>query len=1429
MASLIEQQIQSLIDAFDRLAQKSDIPAQTVTKVNKALGQLLSGEGVSKNIEQISRSLAILANRIRELDDLEISEIKALDNIRRMAGEITEVSEAYARLKAEFTAGLEPRTTQAVSSDPAIMGIKASSEEAQVALDKLKRTVQEFSSAPQIQSTLLDPTLTAREAALEEGFNKILRERIQLREKLAAIARPARLQDRIAAFELSQQDSLEVPIDSRNAGFPDVPGTGRGRQPQFQNVDKFVEALGSARAVRNFREAVSQLGLEGAEISNVYKDAASGITSVNLTMAKTGEITQRANVRLDANGRVVSDLSTRYAGFGQAISNNIVKVLNWAVALGVVYGSLNRVRELITQTIDIQRELTEVQIATGQSATEVAKVFDQAASIASQTGSSITGVIEGYAEAFAAAGSIEDPAQRSATAQILLRDSMVLAKLAGIEQAEALDTLTGALRQSGQGLDRGITLIDSFVAVSKQANVSINTLASSLAIVGTAADDVGLSFDEVNALAATLAEATKLSADETGNAIRGFVSGFQSASAEQALSSFGIAVRDSNGELRDFVDLTNQLVQLNQAGVISDRNLAEISNIIGGGFRRGSQFATFLDNYARFQELTQTSEGAEGQAAQALQLQLQTLETAITNLGNSFTNLAQTLGEDGGLVELMTSLANTFAGVLDFISDLVSGLGSATPALLAYGTALAFVNSQQGLTLLDRVGGAGGGLSLGNRADLFRRTAGGQIGTAAQQTAARYAPAVIGAGIIAGSAALEGDYEKAGASIAGAIGGTLVAGPWGTLIGSIIGSSLYESLFNFDLDLIGRRIALGFGDGTGDPKEQEPTAEEQFRDSLSGLEEFNISVATAGLNLARGAYDLFAGTPGGRFLGNEPIGFEFQREDIAQLYGSGVLDPTVLDEESRRLLALANAQASVEAVDRGIDVSGIFQDIADVGDSLRPIVEEFVATYVQEQLSLVGRGEVSATDFASSKELASRLGEQASQITVGLEIAGLEDLEPQELIELLTLLREEERGFIVSIVGELIDTQAKIDALNKIIAEEPDGAVRLALAEDVGLLRRQQDEAATKLQEIFPAIRDSASLREAQDQLIPIIDFEGLSPEQIQSIISLGEELQQQYYDELGIKDETADLIKENNQEQLIRLLGETGQEFLGTTRVDSGNLNLAADILGFGGLRQQQSPFGLLDYRGRFNVSDLPGLQSRYNQFRDTVTTAFPQFRPDESDFGVIADDGFGTLHADMTLLNLLMEELIDVNKDQLNGIYNLPTDATVFVPFTGNQLDGATRALMAAGNSAEGAQQEIINAVGQVSRDTQEQLRIGVTNIPTRQERLGPEPTYIPRTQEELRNSVESINQLAEERKRLIEEEGDPYRRPQATALDAATQAVESVREIVTRFQLQIDSNTTLLLDGRVIAAAVKQFLYEDLVRTEGGATVVRTFVVS
>ena len=317
----------------------------------------------------------------------------------------------------------------------------------------------------------------------------------------------------------------------------------------------------SSAATKNFQAQLEKMGVTGYTVTNNVNDLNSGIRTLRFQAdSGPGGISQYTAV-IDKAGNIVNTTQNRFRSFASGLARDVVEVLKWSIAIGAIYGPMRKLNELIEKSKKIQADLIDVQISLGGSTTNLQNVFEASIAIANETSSAVEGVIEGYTAAVAAAGGAANEAQRLATTEILVRDSMVLAKLASIGQKEALDTLVGGLRQANLELTDGMQLLNSWVAVSRNANVSINQLATTFAIVGSGAEEVGLSYSELNGLAAVMAETTKLSADEVGNAIRGIIATLQSDTASQEFAKYGIATKTLTGDLRNMMDILKELVR----------------------------------------------------------------------------------------------------------------------------------------------------------------------------------------------------------------------------------------------------------------------------------------------------------------------------------------------------------------------------------------------------------------------------------------------------------------------------------------------------------------------------------------------------------------------------------------------------------------------------------------------------------------------------------------------------------------------------------------------------------------------------------------------------------------------------------------------------------------------------------------------------
>lgn len=594
---------------------------------------------------------------------------------------------------------------------------------------------------------------------------------------------------------------------------------------QTEELQKAFTRLGaSATGVKNLETALKGFGLTINDIRGASYDANEGLIRFSASADAGAGIMRQASVILNQNGEVVETVKRKYEGLGGAIVNNINKVIRWGVAVGVVYGSINRLRAAIDEMIGLETAFADITIITGKSVEELGTAFDSIVEAAQKTGISLSEATAAFEKALRAAGRTADEAERVAKAQVLMADALVLSRLANVDQAQAIDMLTGALRQMGLDINQGTVLLDKWVATNRAAFVGLETLAESFAITASQADAVGVKIDQLNGIIATIAEATTLSATEVGNFARTLLSALESDQAITTLQQYGIAIKDVTGGLRDWGEVMQDIYDFWRAGAISDRELSQIGRVLGGGARRGPQFVAFLKEYGRVNEIAAQSANASGDAAEALDIKMDTLRNTINSLSVAFSTLASSLGQEGGLLDFMTNIVKFTTGAIDVLSDLTSILGDTTTQIIALTVAYTTL-SKAGI--FQRIGGAirgGGGIGAAAGAaaaagpvqlGLPRFGTGPQaadfakVGTSVGDRAVaamRAAAPTIGTGIGIGALTYMTTgslVQGAGAGIGGAIGSVL-GGPVGMLAGSAIGNiigSMIEDSFRRSADL----------------------------------------------------------------------------------------------------------------------------------------------------------------------------------------------------------------------------------------------------------------------------------------------------------------------------------------------------------------------------------------------------------------------------------------------------------------------------------------------------------------------------------------------------------------------------------------------------------------------------------------------------
>ena len=359
----------------------------------------------------------------------------------------------------------------------------------------------------------------------------------------------------------------------------------------------------------------------------------------------------------------------------ESIGNAVLKVSLWIVATTAVIGAVRKIQQTVQLWKDLEVTLERIGITTSTVGDALYRFFDITADVAIAMGMPIEQTLTGMDLALRATSSIENAAERAAAAQSMLRDAAILGNVAGMQFSQAIDILTGSLKQTGMELDQGIILLDKWVAVAKNAAVSVNDLSQGFAIMSSAAASAGLTVDQVNGLIAALSEQVTLGPVEIGNAIRALMSTLYNEGSIKILQRYGVAVRDTTGEYRSFWQIMSQLSAMRETGGLGEEQILEIARAAGAGQRRYAQFIALLKGWDAAVRVATVSANAQGEALDANERIVNTLTNAWDQLTAAQNKFLYAFGDASGMIGDLTSIFQTLARGFARFSEMNDTLG----------------------------------------------------------------------------------------------------------------------------------------------------------------------------------------------------------------------------------------------------------------------------------------------------------------------------------------------------------------------------------------------------------------------------------------------------------------------------------------------------------------------------------------------------------------------------------------------------------------------------------------------------------------------------------------------------------------------------------------------------------------------------------
>lgn len=368
-------------------------------------------------------------------------------------------------------------------------------------------------------------------------------------------------------------------------------------------------------------------------------------------------IAKAANQALTLNTKGFSQplgkISGQLGEFEKSLAASNARVIAFGASAGAIYAIQRAFDATIKSVIEIEKSLADVNVILNVSQKSLSAFGNRLFDIAKNTGLSFSEVAKAAIEFSRQGLGIEDTLKRTS-------DALILTRLSGLDTVSSVEALTAAINSFSSSALTSTQIVNKLAAVDAAFAVSSADLAEAIKRVGSSADDVGVTFDQLISLVTSAQQITSRGGSVIGNSFKTIFTRLQRPRTLEALEEIGVATKDQEGNILPLIQILNSLSQAyDKLGSVQRAQLAET---IGGVFQINVLKASLGDlskEYSIFSRALEISTDATDEANRRNEALNQTLAATVNK---TFVNL-QNAATDIGNLALAPALQKALGGL----------------------------------------------------------------------------------------------------------------------------------------------------------------------------------------------------------------------------------------------------------------------------------------------------------------------------------------------------------------------------------------------------------------------------------------------------------------------------------------------------------------------------------------------------------------------------------------------------------------------------------------------------------------------------------------------------------------------------------------------------------------------------------------------
>lgn len=478
--------------------------------------------------------------------------------------------------------------------------------------------------------------------------------------------------------------------------------------PDLKNsaLYNYQKAVDNALRIANDVDPILDHNAEAQKKVEELRDLATkpltGKESLTEIIQKTNDLKQSATKTSGELRKLQGEADTFGNRIQKSFDSKIVERFA-AVALAAV---ANAFRLIYQNVLELDRAVTNLQVATGKSRGEVREMVKEYAGLAKQLGVTITDITD-------AADTWLRQGYEIAEVNELIIQTTMLSKLGQLESAEAARALTSAMKGYKVSVEEASKIVDKFTAVDMEAATSAGDIATAMSETSASAQVAGISMDRLIGYITTVSEVTQDAAESVGTFYKTLFArmgnikagkfidedtGESLSDVESVLGSVGISLRDGLTSFRDFSDVLDEVG--NNWDSYNDVQKHALATAFAGT-RQQEKFIVLMENYGDALKYAEVAANSAGTAQEKYQeAVLSGIDASINSLKSGWQDFStEVLNSDvlktlvdavSIIVELLAEIAKVGNGVLVTIPAIAVGLSAIVGIIAKIKTAAVF-------------------------------------------------------------------------------------------------------------------------------------------------------------------------------------------------------------------------------------------------------------------------------------------------------------------------------------------------------------------------------------------------------------------------------------------------------------------------------------------------------------------------------------------------------------------------------------------------------------------------------------------------------------------------------------------------------------------------------------------------------------------